>query len=66
MHKITNGVCCSGTPADIVEAEEHEAFMNKLYVAEAEGLKMEKTVVPAGADSNQNTAPSLAHSKARL
>ncbi len=51
----------SGTPADIVKAEEHEAYMNKVYVAEAETLRTEQTV-----DAQAEPEPSPAHGKARL
>jgi hypothetical protein len=56
---------CSGTPADIVEAEKHAAHMNKLFAAEAEGLRTEQTV-DAQADPEPEAEPLPAHSKARL
>ena len=51
----------SATPADFVKAEEHEAYMNKVYVAEAETLRTEQTV-----DAQAEPELSRAHGRARL
>ena len=58
-------VLCSGTPADIVEAEEHDAKMKELFVAETDTLRAAEAV-DVQADPESAAELALTHSKARL
>ena len=59
------GISCSGTPADIVEAEEHDAKMKELFVAETDTLRAAEAV-DVQADPEPAAEPALTHGKARL
>ena len=49
------------TPDDFVKAQENEAYMNKVYVAEAETLRTEQTI-----DAQAEPESEPAHRTARL